>query len=285
MALARLRRISYLFPTGPAEARRFFVDLQTLLEGVPGCRVGGSGLTVPVTPGAALPGTAFVSTDTPAPAILFAADLPLALDLGGLRLYSTATGLSPTPASEGESALPSEAGVGETAPMALADLVGRLQGHITRLDHTGVVLPGHRLPRPAWERLILGLAGVAALYRYPTGEDWPFILPTTPDEYAADITDFSTAREPKFELVYAADFAHPLIQIDLETDLAMDEIAALLPSSTALPGLEAYFRSVYLATPWPGLGLRCDLRPRSDSPSGWDTGAWLVTEGGRIAAG
>src|SRR5437773_2522508 len=97
MALARLRRISYLFPTATPAERRFFADLQTLLEGVPGCRVGGSGLTLPVTPGAALPGTAFVSTDTPTPAILWAADLPLDLDFGSLRLYSTATDLSPGP--------------------------------------------------------------------------------------------------------------------------------------------------------------------------------------------
>jgi hypothetical protein len=167
----------------------------------------------------------------------------------------------------------------------LADLAARVQGHITRLDHTGVVLPGRRLARPAWDRLLAGLAGVAALYRYPTGEDWPFILPTTHDEYSADITDFGAAREPKFELVYAENFRLPLIQIDLETDLAMDEIAALLPDSTALPGLESYFRSVYLATPWWDLELRCDLRPRSDSPSEWDSGAWLVQAGGRIAPG
>ena len=36
------------------------------------------------------------------------------------------------------------------AKMSLSDLAAGLHGHITRLDHTGLVLAGRRLDRPAW---------------------------------------------------------------------------------------------------------------------------------------
>jgi hypothetical protein len=36
--------------------------------------------------------------------------------------------------------------------------------------------------------------------------------------------------------------------------------------------------------PYPGLGIRFDLCFRADdSPNAWETGEWLVTEGGRIS--
>ena len=303
MSLARLRRISYLLPDHTPAERRFFSDLALLLGEVPGCRIGASGLTLPVTPGTALPGTAFVATAVPGPAVLLAADLALDLDFGGLRLYSTATNpnidyippkmdlatsqATPTGSSGQAAAAAESTSAGAPAvvtPVTPAELYARLQGHIVRLDHTGCNIPARCLPRAAWNDLLAGLATVAALYRYPSGEDWPFVLPTTHDEYSADITDFGAAREPKWELVLDSGTTDPVLQIDLETDLSRPELAALFPAPLghAFPAVAAYFRSVYVAHPWPHLLIRCDLRYRSAAPSEWDTGAWLVTAGGRI---
>ncbi len=278
MSLARLRRISYLFPDTSAADRRFFADLALLLGEVPGCRVGASGVTLPVTPGAALPGTAIIATAVSRPMVLLAADLPLDVDCGGLRLYSTAT-------DSAAGAHSVTAGAPPPVPaLPPAEVYARLQGHIMRLDHTGLNIPVNYLTRAAWDGLLTGLASVAAIYRYPTGEDWPFILPTTHDEYSAEIRDFNAVREPKWELVYDGWASDPVIQIDLETDLTRTELEALFPApyGQAFPDLAAYFRSVYLAHPWPHLLIRCDLRYRSGGPSDWETGAWLVTAGGRI---
>ncbi len=299
MSLARLRRISYLFPDHTVEDRRFFSDLALLLGEVPGCRMGAAGLTLPLTPGAALPGTAFVMTAVPGPAVLLAADLPLDLAFAGLQLYSTATNpnigyISPemsgptTVELQPQAAATASAATGATEPLAgaalsPAEVYTRLQGHVVRLDHTGCNLPAGHFPRAAWDDLLARLATVAALYRYPTGEDWPFVLPTTHDEYSNEITDFSAVREPKWALVYDGAATDPVIQIDLATDLTRPELTALFPApyGHAFPDVAAYFRSVYLAHPWPHLLIRCDLRYRSAGPSDWDTGAWLVTAGGR----
>ncbi|MDQ2809462.1 MAG: hypothetical protein M3Z04_21515 [Chloroflexota bacterium] len=304
MSLARLRRISYLFPDHTPAERRFFADLARLLGEVPDCLMGAVGLTLPVTPGAALPGTSFVATDVPGPVVLLAADLPLDLECGGLRLSSTATNpnwsyISPeiqlasvsTATVHGSPVPPvvAELPAQEMEPATLAalspaELYACLHGHVVRLDHTGCNLPARHLTRAAWDSLLAGLVTVAAVYRYPSGADWPFVLPTTHDEYSGDITDFGAVREPKWELVYDGWATDPVIQIDLETDLTRPELAALFPAPVghAFPDLAAYFRSVYLAHPWPHLLIRCDLRYRSTGLSDWDTGAWLVTAGGRI---
>jgi hypothetical protein len=55
------------------------------------------------------------------------------------------------------------------------------------------------------------------------------------------------------------------------------------PEGTTFPELEEIFRVVPVLSPWPGLDVRFDLCYRIDNgPSDWETGEWLVTEGGRI---
>jgi hypothetical protein len=55
------------------------------------------------------------------------------------------------------------------------------------------------------------------------------------------------------------------------------------PVGTALAGLEDIFRTVYVRHTWQNLEMRVDLCFRNDDgPSTWETGEWLVTEGGRI---
>lgn len=110
--------------------------------------------------------------------------------------------------------------------------------------------------------------------------------PATQSEFETDITSFVAGREPRFELVYD-DYVHfPLYQFALETDLTRSELETRFPQpyGYAIPGLEPIFRSVFIFHPWPGFGIRFDLYYRDDSetPGDWETGEWLVKEGGRM---
>jgi len=125
---------------------------------------------------------------------------------------------------------------------------------------------------------------VANVYHYPTGEDWPFIIPATAKEFQRDIQHFVAGREPKFELVYDGWTAQPLLQFALGTNLTRPQLETLLPApyGWVIPELADVFRSLFLAHPWPGLQIRFDLYYHSAELSNWETGEWLVKAGGRI---
>lgn len=75
------------------------------------------------------------------------------------------------------------------------------------------------------------------------------------------------------------------IQIDMETDMSREELEEKFPDplGVCFPGLEEYFRSVRIKTPWPGFVLRFDLRYREEAWfNSWTNGKWLVQDGGRI---
>ncbi|MDL5206310.1 hypothetical protein [Streptomyces sp. ALI-76-A] len=117
------------------------------------------------------------------------------------------------------------------------------------------------------------------------GEEWPFVLPSTSDELLGDIRDFVVGREPRFELVYDQELTQTEWQFALWTDLPRTELELLFPEPEGItfPALEEIFRVVPVLHPWPGLSIRFDLCYRiDDSPSDWETGEWLVAEGGRI---
>lgn len=169
--------------------------------------------------------------------------------------------------------------------LPITELYDRLRGHVVRIDHTGMNLPSTLVKRGEWEQFINKLASSSTLYRYPTGQDWPFILPATEAEHASDIKEFPVGREPKFELVYDTFSPVPTIQIDIETDLLRTEIEQLFPEpyGISFPDLADYFRTVYIDHGWSGLAIRFDIRFKNDNPSGnWETGKWLVEDGGRI---
>jgi hypothetical protein len=173
------------------------------------------------------------------------------------------------------------------APQAVpvTALVRALAGQVLRVDHLGVNLPARLVARPRWEDLLHTLAHAATVYRYPTGEEWPFLPPSTWDEYVDDIQHFPPGREPMFELCYEREFAHPVVQVDVQTALTREELEERFPepSGCALPGLGDFQRTVYVAHPWDGLLLRLDLRYQgSGAIPVWETGEWLVTAGGRI---
>jgi hypothetical protein len=210
------------------------------------------------------------------PEIVFTMHRAFDLDLGSLRLHSDATGETP---GEPRIAVKGD----QRARLPMATIGARLAGHVTHVDHTGVNLPQAMVSGERWDTLLRMLAREAALYRYPDGEPWPFILPSSDEEFQGDIRTFVIGRNPKFELVHDVWATLPVLQFALGTDLSREELEALLPDpyGVAFPDLGHIFRTVYADHPWPNLAIRLDLNyagPVSD----WDTGEWLVTAGGRF---
>jgi hypothetical protein len=297
MDAQRLHRIAYLFPDAPAEARAFFDHLAQFLGQLPGATAGASGIGFAVTPPRGLPALSMALASVAFPQVLFNTEVSIDLSLGDFALRSSAVAGGPegTPAPDTRPVRHREDAVGPyvevgppdapSAQLALPELARRLAGHLVRLDHTGVNIPTTRVDRAGWDALLRRLGGIANVYRYPTGEDWPFILPATDAEFAGAITDFAAVREPKFELVYDSHAREPVIQISVETDLPRADLEALLPApyGIAFPDLAGFFRTVFVHHPWPGLQIRFDLYYRGDAPvDPWTSGEWLVTQGGRI---
>lgn len=168
------------------------------------------------------------------------------------------------------------------ALIELSQLVSRFESHVVRVDHMGINLPAEDIPG----RQLLNLVSQGAhVYKYPSGDPWYFLIPATTHEFNHDITDFSKIRFPKFEIVLeGADTSAPLIQIDCATDLTREEVEERLPTpyGVGFPGLEQFFRSVFVAHPWGGFLLRMDFRYRNDpAVNEWSSCKWLVQEGKR----
>lgn len=164
------------------------------------------------------------------------------------------------------------------------ELFRSFRGHIVRLDHTGVDIPPMLLPQNSWQNLMAKLGPLTNLYRYPMGQEWNFIIPASQAEYESEITRFTGLRSPKFELAYDSFNTLPAIQFTVQTDLTQDEIESRLPAPLGfnLPGADTC-RSVYLAHPWPNINIRFDFFYAQNDPNvDWDTGKWLVMQGGRI---
>jgi hypothetical protein len=272
-----IKNITYLFPNHTPAEQDFFHHLDLLLEPLQNTSTEGEVVLSPTQPAHSLPATVLALADVAFPQVQFEMDGPMALTVGNLCINpqpSTSLHVESTPRKpRHEHALPMDS------------IYARLRGHITRLDHTGINIPSSLIPRDTWQRFINHLAAESNMYRYPTGEDWPFMLPATQEEYEMDITQFPVGREPRCELVYDQFSVEPTIQIDVETDLAREQVEELFPDpyGISFPDLADYFRTVYIEHEWPGLRVRFDIRFKSDEPGDyWETGKWLVTKGGRI---
>ncbi|MGW1672492.1 hypothetical protein [Streptomyces sp. NPDC002324] len=270
--MGRLSEITFLLPDAP-ESHRFLGELRSLFAEVAYADLTGSARTpdrvgnrltlTPPRPADARPVTAFELADVGAPEVAF-----------GAHLSVSARAAADTRETR---ALP--------ARVDLADLTRRVAGHVRRVDHTGVNVPACVTSREQWHELVSAIASTSTMYRYPTGEDWPFVLPSTSDELLDDIHDFVVGREPRFELVHDQWLTQPQWQFALWTDLTRPELEQLFPEPEGMtfPELEEVFRVVPVRSPWPGLDIRFDLCYRTeDGPSDWETGAWLVSEGGRV---
>ncbi|GAA3454323.1 hypothetical protein [Dactylosporangium matsuzakiense] len=254
--MARLTEIAYRLPHADGS---FLTHLRTLLGGVAPLSAAPGRLTLtPAAPVGALPVTVFETA---------------AVDVAQVR-FTTSDGdayaLESPPG-------PSGGGV------AFGDLAARLAAHVEAVDHTGVNLPAASSAQ-LWRQTVDRIAGSSAMYRYPTGEPWPFVLPATAAELDGAITAFVAGREPRFELVRDDWLAEPLWQFALRTDLSRAALERMFPEpdGTAFPGLGEVFRAVTVR----GRPLvRFDLYYRGDgAPDDWETGEWLVTAGGRIGA-
>ncbi|MET8907945.1 hypothetical protein [Micromonospora sp. NPDC004551] len=264
----RLGEIAFRLPRTPA-AQAFLDQFGVLLADVPYAepvRAPGAPdgpverlVLTPPRPDGARPVTTVGLADVPAPVVAF--DPGPALGLQG--------GESPA---------------GPAPTIDVAEVARRLAGHVRQVDHTGVNLPTATTAAEAWRGLLRALAATSALYRYPTGEEWPFLLPSTPAELRDDIRTFVTGREPRFELVHDPWRSRTEWQFTLRTDRTRAELEELFPEGLTFPGLEDVFRVVPVHHPWwPELGIRFDLCYRATGgPSDWETGEWLVTAGGRI---
>jgi hypothetical protein len=266
----RLSEITFRLPAAPP-SRDFLTQLGRLLAGVPYAEAGADRLTLtPRRPAGALPVTRIALAGVAAPEVA----------VGGRTLTGAAGGTA-----GGAGAGDSMAGGSGAGGLEMPELVRRLAGHVHRVDHTGVNLPAADLPTGRWRELVREVAAGSTMYRYPGGEPWPFVLPSTAAELAGDIGDFTAGREPRFELVYDRWRTRIEWQFALGTDLTRTDLEALFPEpdGTTFPDLAEVFRVVAVRQPWPGLDVRFDLCYRVEGgPTDWDTGEWLVTEGGRI---
>lgn len=271
-----IERVTYNFPNLFKTDEAFFKGLVSLLSGVRGVTISSNHkeiLMIPAFPKGALPVTEFVLSNTTAFPTINLGDQPeLALQVGNLRINSLSQMAPPYVPKTHQNELD------------MQSVAEKLLGHVIRVDHTGFNLPKELLPQSEWDGFVAKVANASSLYKYPTGEPWLFILPSTTDENASDITDFSIGREPKIEMTHD-EIATPAIQLDIEVGLTRQELEALFPATYAfaIEGLEDSFRSLYVSHHWTDLRIRIDMRfKREESGLDWASGEWLVTDGGRV---
>lgn len=162
------------------------------------------------------------------------------------------------------------------------DIINRLEGHIKRIDHTGVDLPTIIYSIKEWEELLKYFSEISNIYNYPSGEPWPFVLPADESENKTEITNFNILREPRFELVYDKYTDRPTIHIDFETDLTKSEVEELFPKEHGeyFVTLENFYKAIYLE--YNGyIDIRFDVRFKAKH-NNFETGEWFVKKGKRI---
>lgn len=183
-------------------------------------------------------------------------------------------------------------GTGTEQMISLPEAARQLAGNVTAIDHTGIVAPGGMRTAPSdWTKAVNMLASKTAFYDYPASPEynsetsrWLFVIPAAENEQT-DGPRTLRLRQPKFELVWDRDAANmTVLQIDMETKLSRDTIAAAFPESYEFPGLGRFFRSVDIISPWPGIScIRLDLRYGGDGAlNEWNSAKWLIDSGTRV---
>jgi hypothetical protein len=124
--------------------------------------------------------------------------------------------------------------------VSLAEVARRLESAglaLTVLDHVGFNLPWFKSGVHPQIAALRSLLLKACLYhRFPTGEEWDFILPGKCDEIRAlTPVNYSLVRRPKFELVSFEKASRPLVQIDVSAPAGYDTLARLFPESLKDP--------------------------------------------------
>ena len=112
------------------------------------------------------------------------------------------------------------------------------------MNRVGVNLPVNMLPPQQWEGLKQDLSKGTALYRY-SGQEWPFILPTTDLEFQSGQMEYHSPRGPKFEWVYDEEAREPVIQLALRTSAGRAKVEMGWMSNWDYP-------FAYPTSPWNG---------------------------------
>jgi hypothetical protein len=278
MIWSKLSRISYMFPSEPPGAVEFFEHLAALLGRDPHSMVYEDLILLsPADPSGAQPETSFELAEISIPKLVLDTDLPVDTRVANFYIHSSEVAVE-TPQVE------VEAPFSELSLLSLSALAERFDGDI-RLDHSGLNVPQELYAEDDWQTLLRNFSMVADVYQYPTGQDWYFLVPATPDEAGGGITRFTSGRAPKFELVYDEYSRVPVVQFQIDTGLSRAEVEARLPEpyGISFPDLDDVFRTVYVEHPWPNLMIRFDFAfTQEGGGDEWSTGKWLVSEGRRL---
>ncbi len=164
--------------------------------------------------------------------------------------------------------------------LTIKQLLDRFNKKLVELNHSGMNLGPKLISKLEYLHFRDKLAKKCNMYKYPTGEEWPFIIPATREEYLKEIDNDTKNRNPKFELVFSKYHSKPVIQFDIKTNLTKDEVFSLLPKpyGISFEGLENFIRTVFVRVDWDNTLLRFDLGFKSKNK---DFGYWLIKEGGR----
>lgn len=65
-----------------------------------------------------------------------------------------------------------------------------LAGKLKELNHFGINFGSRLIEKKNYVKFRAELAKRTNLYSYPTGEEWPFLIPTTKEEFENEIKDF-----------------------------------------------------------------------------------------------
>jgi len=166
--------------------------------------------------------------------------------------------------------------------LSLKQLYTRTLEKLVSLDHVGVSINPRLLPNARYEKLKRMVAGSSYLCDYPSGKEWPFIIPASLAEQQQEIK-VGVKRDPKFEFIYDFAYSYPEIQLDIQTNLSPKETLALFPPPYGYydpnPETGDYCSSVFIYTGWRNASLRIDLRFYIPGFSSTD---WLLSKGSRV---
>lgn len=276
-----ISRIRLAFPPGSPRVWEFHQALLNLLQLARGARRSGLRLSFrSFYPSGALPELELDLVEGPVVQVILSGAAPFSASVGALLLTN-----EPSPTAANWQALrpPPFSDKMPAAQMAISRFASSFDGHVLGLDHAGVDLPPELLPRPDWLAMLSAVGQSSALYAYPDGHDWPFIIPASPDEQSGELQYFEAERAPKFELAYDGLRPWPGLHFHLQTNLSQADVEERLPAPYGLylPGAQT-FRSVYVLSAWPGLLVRFDLGFAAPGLNEWDTGRWLASPQRRI---
>lgn len=161
-------------------------------------------------------------------------------------------------------------------------LYSRVADKIVSLDHAGLHINSRLLLKARYKKMKKIVAGSSYLCEYPTGEEWPFIIPASSTEQQRGIK-IGVKRDPKFEFIYNFKYFYPEIQLDIQTSLSQKETLTLFPSPYGYydPNSKTgdYCSSVFIYTGWANVSLRIDLRFYIPDFNSTD---WLLSNGSRV---